>query len=193
MSAGETEGMQSKDTNSASPEETGCVQSEETGRALSEEIPLDPGTFGDEQPCFGCSPTHPIGFHLRFARRGDEVVTRFVPDQRHQGPPGVMHGGLVTTLADEIAAWTIVAMKGRFGFTVALEARLSKAVRVGVEVEGRGRIEGETSRFTKIAVELWQAGAVCLRGTFTFVVLDEAGAEKVIGGPLPEAWKKFAR
>lgn len=158
-----------------------------------EETPLDPGTFGADQACFGCSPAHPIGFHLRFARRGDEVITRFVPGEQYQGPPGVMHGGLVTTLADEIAAWTIVAMRGRFGFTVSLEARLSKAVRIGVEVEGRGHIESETSRFTKVAVELSQGGAACLRGTFTFVVLDEAGAERVLGGPLPEAWKKFAR
>ena len=134
-----------------------------------------------------------MGFHLRFARRGDEIITRFTPGPEYQGPPGVMHGGLVTTLADEIAAWTVVGQRGRFGFTVALEARLSKAVRVGVEVEGRGRIESETSRFTKIAVELHQAGAVCFRGTFTVAVLDESAAEKVIGGPLPEAWKKFAR
>ena len=159
----------------------------------ADETPLDPDMFGAEQPCFGCSPTHPIGFHLRFARRGDEVVTRFVPGEKYQGPPGVMHGGLVTTLADEIAAWTIVALKGRFGFTVALEARLSKAVRIGVEIEGRGRIESETSRFTKVAIELHQGGAACLKGLFTFAVLDEAAAEKVIGGPLPEAWKRFAR
>jgi acyl-coenzyme A thioesterase PaaI-like protein len=159
----------------------------------TEQTPLDPDIFGPEQPCFGCSPAHPIGFHLRFARRGDEVVTRFVAGDNYQGPPGVMHGGLVTTLADEIAAWTIVAQKGRFGFTVALEARLSKAVRTGVEIEGRGRIESETPRFTKVAVELHQAGALCFRGLFTFAVLDEAAAEKVIGGPLPEAWKKLAR
>jgi acyl-coenzyme A thioesterase PaaI-like protein len=158
-----------------------------------EEIPLDPAIFGADQPCFGCSPNHPIGFHLRFARRGDEVVTRFVPGEQYQGPPGLMHGGLVTTLADEIAAWTIVALKGRFGFTVALEARLSKAVRIGVEVEGRGKIESENARLTKVAVELVQAGVACLRGTFTFIVLDEAGAERVIGGPLPESWKRFAR
>lgn len=158
-----------------------------------EEALLDPDLFGKEQPCFGCSPSHPIGFHLRFARRGDEVVTRFTPGPEYQGPPGVMHGGLVTTLADEIAAWTVVGQKGRFGFTVALEARLSKAVRIGVEVEGKGRIESETPRFTKIAVELHQAGAVCFRGTFTFALLDESAAAKVIGGPLPEAWKKLAR
>ncbi len=165
----------------------------ETAHQHAGETPLDPDMFGTEQPCFGCSQGHPTGFRLRFSKRGDEVVTRFVPGDGHQGPPGVMHGGLVTTLADEIAAWTVVAMKGRFGFTVALEARLSRAVRTNVEVEGRGRIAGETSRFTKIAVELHQAGAVCFKGTFTFAILDEAGAEKVIGGPLPDAWKKFAR
>lgn len=159
----------------------------------TDETPLDPGTFGDEQPCFGCSPGHPIGFHLRFARRADLVVTRFVAGENYQGPPGVMHGGLVMTLADEIAAWTIVAHKARFGFTVGVEARLSKAVRIGVEIEGSGRIESETARFTKVTVELHQAGALCFRGLFTFALLDEAAAEKVIGGPLPEAWKKFAR
>ena len=37
---------------------------------------LDPSTFGAAQPCFGCSPEHPIGFHLRFEREGDEIVTR---------------------------------------------------------------------------------------------------------------------
>lgn len=157
------------------------------------ETPLDPDLFGKEQPCFGCSQTHPFGFHLHFAKRGEEVVTRFTPGEQYQGPPGVMHGGLTTTLADEIAAWTVVTMKGRFGFTVALEARLSKAVRIGVEIEGTGRIESESSRFTKIAVELRQAEALSFRGVFTFAVLDEAAAERVIGGPLPEAWKKFAR
>ena len=158
-----------------------------------EEIALDPNTFGEDQPCFGCSPTHPIGFRLRVFRRGDEVVTRFTPGDNHQGPPGVMHGGLVTTLADEIAAWAIIALKGRFGFTVSLEARLMKAVRVGVEIEATGRIDSETARFTKVAVELRQQGKTCVKGLFTFAILDEAAAEKVIGGPLPEAWKRFAK
>ncbi|MBM4357286.1 MAG: hypothetical protein FJ096_04175 [Deltaproteobacteria bacterium] len=73
---------------------------------------LDPHTFGREQPCFGCAPDHPTGFHLEFEREGDAVRTRFVPSPHHQGPPGILHGGLVTTLADELAAWTIVALKG---------------------------------------------------------------------------------
>lgn len=155
--------------------------------------PLDPLTFGAEQPCFGCSPGHPIGPRLAFSREGDAVTTRFVPRQEYQGPPGIMHGGLVTTVADELAAWTIVGLRGRLGFTAAIEARLSRAVRIGVELCGRGRIAGETSRVLKVEVTLEQQGLQAFRGEFSFVLLDESGASRLLGAPLPEAWKRFCR
>ncbi len=155
--------------------------------------PLDPHLFGEDQPCFGCSPTHPTGFRLRFAREGSDVVTRFVPGPTHQGPPAIMHGGLVATLADEIAAWAVVALLGKFGFTAAFEGKLKAPVRIGAEVVGRGRIEREAGRIVAVRVELSQGEGLAFTGLFTFVLLDRSGAEKMIGGPLPEAWKRFAR
>jgi uncharacterized protein (TIGR00369 family) len=155
--------------------------------------PLDGSLFGPGQPCFGCSPDHPAGFHLRFVTEGDEVVTRMVPAAHHQGPLGLMHGGLVSTLADEAAAWAVLAETGKFGFTTAFEARLSKAVRIGVEVEARARLTKKSSRVVKALVELKQEGSVCFTGDFTFVLLDRAGAEKLMGGPIPDAWARFCR
>ena len=75
-------------------------------------IQLDPALFGADSACFGCSPTHPIGFHLRFEKEDDVVRTRFVPHQQLQGPPGIMHGGLVTTLGDEIATCSFTILCG---------------------------------------------------------------------------------
>ena len=98
---------------------------------------LDGSIFGPGQPCFACSPDHPIGFRLAFEIEEDRVVTRFTPGEQYQGPPGIMHGGLVMTLADEVAAWSCVALLGKFGFTARVEGRLSKAARVGVEIVGR--------------------------------------------------------
>jgi acyl-coenzyme A thioesterase PaaI-like protein len=157
-----------------------------------EVVELDPHTFGAESPCFGCSPTHPIGFHLRFERRGDDVVTRFVPGEQHQGPPGLMHGGLVTTLADELAAWTIVALRGQLGFTAAMEGRFKKPLRIGKEVVGTGRIAEGGGRVLKVTVTLEQDGEA-FSGRFTFAVLDRSGAERVLGIELPETWRKFCR
>jgi acyl-coenzyme A thioesterase PaaI-like protein len=155
--------------------------------------PLDPHLFGDAQPCFGCGPTHPIGFRLQFERAGDTVVTRFVPGEAYQGPPGIMHGGLVVTLADEIAAWAIVALLGKFGFTAQFEGKLRAPLRIGLEVVGRGRIEKEARRIVRVVVELTQREVTAFTGAFTFVLLDAQGAERLLDGPLPEAWRRFAR
>lgn len=155
--------------------------------------PLDPEIFGPDSPCFGCSPKHPIGFHLTFEIDGDDVVTRYMPTDRYEGPPGVMHGGLVLTLADELAAWTVIGKKERFGFTAAVNARLSRPVRTNVEVEGRGRISSDRGRVCQIQVTLLQRGDAVFKGEFTFALLDEASAERLLEGPLPEAWKRFAR
>ena len=156
-------------------------------------IPLDPEIFGPESRCFGCSPKHPIGFHLRFERIGDVVATTFVPHADLQGPPGLMHGGLVTTLADEIAAWAVIGLRERFGFTAAIEAKLLRPLRIDVPVHGRGHIAKDSGRTLSVEVELEQSDAVAYKGVFTFVVLDERGAERLLGGPLPDAWKRFAR
>lgn len=154
---------------------------------------LDADLFGPASPCFGCSPTHPTGFRLRFAREGDAVTTRFVPGAEHQGPPGVMHGGLVMTLADELAAWTIIGLRERFGFTASVEGRLAKPMRTGLEVLGRGRITRDGGRVVQVATSLEQAGAVAFEGSFRFVLLDEQGATQLLGTTLPEAWKRFCR
>lgn len=155
---------------------------------------LDGRLFGEGQPCFGCAPDHPAGFRLRFERDGAlAVTTRFVPTERWQGPPGIMHGGLVATLADEIGAWAVLATLGKFGFTAQMEAKLRAPVRIGVEVVGRGEVVRSSARTARVAVALRQHDAQVMTGEFAFALLDEGGAERLLGGPLPEAWRRFAR
>ena len=154
---------------------------------------LDGSLFGEGQPCFGCAPDHPIGFRLAFERDGDDALTRFTPGVRYQGPPGIMHGGLVATLADEVAAWTLVVLLSRFGFTAKMACKLHAPVRIGQEVEGRGRIARPGSRVVGVEVELHQGGQRAYSSTFDFALLDEKAAERLLAQPLPEAWKKLAR
>jgi acyl-coenzyme A thioesterase PaaI-like protein len=155
--------------------------------------PLDGTLFGPGQPCFGCSPDHPAGFRLAFALDGEEVVARFTPGAHHQGPLGLMHGGLITTVADEAAAWVVLAHLGKFGFTTHFEGRLARAVRVGVEAEARGRLVKKSSRVVRTAVVISQGGQSCFTGDFTFALLDRAAAEQLMGTALPEAWARFCR
>ncbi len=154
---------------------------------------LSPSDFGENQPCFGCAPDHPIGFHLSFTKEGNEVFTRFTPGTQYQGPPGLMHGGLVTTLADEIGAWAIIGLLEKFGFTAKIDVKLRAPVRIGVEILGRAWITRETTRVIEVGVELAQQGAVALSGTLSFVLVDRKGAERILNGPIPEAWSRYCR
>lgn len=154
---------------------------------------LDGSLFGPANRCFACSPDHPTGLRLAFHVEGDEVVTRFTPKETHVGAPSVMHGGLVTTVADEVACWALIALRGKFGFTGTMSSRFPRAVRVGVELEGRARITSDSVRMPKVEARLTQDGVTCFSSTMSFIVLDQSGAEQMLGGPLPEAWKRFFR
>lgn len=103
-----------------------------------------------------------------------------------------MHGGLVATLADEVAAWAVIGLLGKFGFTASFEGRLHHPVRIGEEVRGEGRVSSK-GRIVDVEVKLLQAGACAFSGRFRFVTVDRAGAERVLGGPVPEAWERFLR
>lgn len=160
--------------------------------------PLDGHLFGPGQPCFGCSPDHPFGFRLTFTREDDEIVTRFTPGETHQGPVGIMHGGLVSTLADEVAAWAIIGMLGKFGFTASFDAKLHRPVRIAVPLVGRARIVKDARRIVDVAVRITQPDAsgadhAAFTGSFRFVILDQSGAERMLGRPIPDAWKRFCR
>jgi acyl-coenzyme A thioesterase PaaI-like protein len=154
---------------------------------------FDGAIFGPDQPCFGCSPTHPHGLRLRFAREGDEVVTRFTPGDTRQGPPGIMHGGLVAALADEVGVWTVIVLREKFGFTAELATRLKKPIRIGAEIEGRGRITRDGRRVVRVGVALAQGGALVVEADVALVLVDRRGAEELLGGPVPEPWRRFCR
>ena len=154
---------------------------------------LDGSLFGPNNHCFGCGPHHPNGFRLRFHVEHDEVVTQFTPLKSHEGAPNVMHGGLVTTVADEVGAWALIALRWKFGFTGTMTSRFPRAVRVGTLVQGRAKITKESTRVMHVDVRMLQEGHTCFSSTMSFIVLDQKGAEKMLGGELPESWKRFFR
>lgn len=154
---------------------------------------LDGTIFGEGQPCFGCAPDHPFGFRLRFERDGQRVRTRFTPGALHQGPPGIMHGGLVTALADEVAAWVPIAVCGKFGFTASLSGKLHKPLRVGKEIVAEAVVDKDTPRLVDVSVSLSQEEGLAFSGSFRFVVMDRAGAERMLGRALPPEWERFSR
>ncbi len=82
------------------------------------------------QACFGCGMRNMGGLQLVFRHEGDEIVAEYTPDERFQGFPGVLHGGVLATMLDETLSRAAV-FAGKWMMTARLEIRYRSAAPVG--------------------------------------------------------------
>jgi uncharacterized protein (TIGR00369 family) len=90
--------------------------------------------------CFACSPHNPHGLHMQFQKSGEGCHARVSLPAHLCGMEGVAHGGIVATLLDETAAWTLVAHAGRLALTTEMNIRFVKPVPLGRELTAGARI-----------------------------------------------------
>lgn len=67
--------------------------------------------------CFACGKDNPIGLKLKPVHDGEKVVAEFKPDKFHQGWDNVVHGGILYTLLDEVAAYAMLCYGIELGVT----------------------------------------------------------------------------
>lgn len=91
--------------------------------------------------CFGCSPRNPIGLRLRMLRLGDGRGAADVTfGEDHSSYPGVVHGGMVGLLVDEVMGDLIAIDHGLLAFSVTLRTKMLIPLRVGVPYRASARI-----------------------------------------------------
>ena len=82
------------------------------------------------QACFGCGARNASGLQLVFHSEGNEIWAEHTPDERFQGFPGVLHGGVIATMLDETLSRAAV-FAGKWMMTARLEIRYRRAAPVG--------------------------------------------------------------
>lgn len=99
--------------------------------------------------CFVCGLANPTGLKLRFYETGDgEVTAQVTVPEQYQGYPGVVHGGIVAAMLDEISGRAHMGGEPpRFMYTARLEIRYRKNVPVGQPLRLVGRA-GKSKRRT---------------------------------------------
>ncbi len=105
--------------------------------------------------CFVCGLENAVGLHLHFYETGPgEVETQYVAPSHFQGYPGVLHGGIVAAIIDEVTGRAYMGsdpQKPRFMFTGKLEVKYRK----NVPVEKLLKIIGKTGKDMGRVAEAW--------------------------------------
>ena len=79
--------------------------------------------------CFGCSPDNLNGLQMKFEMQGEDVVCDWQPRRTLESWHNTLHGGIQTTLMDEIASWWVFVNMKTSGVTYKMEVSLKKPVR----------------------------------------------------------------
>jgi acyl-coenzyme A thioesterase PaaI-like protein len=105
--------------------------------------------------CFVCGLENPVGLKLRiFETAPGQIETRFTAPVHFQGYPGVLHGGIVASILDEICGRAQMGsnpMSPRFMFTAKIQVRYRRNVPVEVPL----RILGRAGKAKARSAEAW--------------------------------------
>jgi uncharacterized protein (TIGR00369 family) len=91
--------------------------------------PFSP-VWREEYNCIGCSPQNEIGFHLQFYDTGEELIAGWIPEKNFMGYPDVVHGGIQSTLLDEIGGWTVYVKCETVGVTQEMTIQFHHPLRI---------------------------------------------------------------
>lgn len=104
--------------------------------------------------CFGCGGQNPHGLKLRFFADPDGAVwTYWTPDRENEGFTGIAHGGIITTVLDEVMGWATYHQR-IWAVTGKLDVSFRKPVVIGERTRAIARVTGEHGRKLQLSAEL---------------------------------------
>jgi len=134
----------------------------------------------NDHNCFGCGALNDIGLHLEFYRIGDSdaVWTEWMPTKSYEGYGGMIHGGIICTLLDEVTAWSLYA-RNTWAVTAKMHTNFRKPLKVGEMVRLVGKVTRERGRVLEIRGEVRLAAddTLLAEAEATFIRVPESQAE----------------
>jgi len=129
--------------------------------------------------CFVCGIDNPIGLHLHLYTDDEgRCITHFQPRPEHQGYPGQLHGGIISTLLDEVMG-RVLTNKNVWAMTGRLEIRFARPVPLDQELTIVGELTRSRSRVYEAKGEIrLPDGTVLVEGSGFYVRIPDEMVEK---------------
>jgi uncharacterized protein (TIGR00369 family) len=125
--------------------------------------------------CFACGELNEIGLHLKLNLEPERCWTELVMPRRFEGWEGIVHGGILCTILDEVMAWALV-VHDNWGVTARLNIDFRQPVTVGQSIRAEGWITEAKRRIQVTAGRIVDAesGRELATAQATYVAASEA-------------------
>jgi acyl-coenzyme A thioesterase PaaI-like protein len=130
---------------------------------------------------------NPTGLHLQYHLDGERVVTSWTPTEDHAGFPGLVHGGLIAAVLDDVMGRCSV-LERRWVVTGRMETRYREGAPIGAPL----RVEGWSTRFTRRVMQAeasmtLENGVVVAQASGTYLPVPPDMLAQMV-----ESWPGFA-
>lgn len=136
--------------------------------------------------CFACGRDNEIGLKLEFCRRPEgEAEARWTPSPAHEGWPGVVHGGLLSTVLDEAMSHAVLAA-GLKAMTAELRVRFREPAPSQAALSVKAWIAARTKRLVEAEASITGAdGQEYAHGWGRFLCVESLPGR---GETVPASW-----
>ena len=111
-----------------------------------------------DRDCFGCGQHNPQGLRMTFATNGEQLRSQLVIPEHLRGWSHLVHGGVTTTMLDEMMGWAGIYFLNKFLLTRDIKVRFRLPVFVGETVTVVGYVsEHSSDKRAVLAAELYKS------------------------------------
>jgi uncharacterized protein (TIGR00369 family) len=131
--------------------------------------------------CFGCSPVNPSGLQMKFYANEDKVYSEVTIPDHLCGWSNIAHGGVLTTILDEIMSWTALHFLKRITMTKSMTVEFIKPVYIKRPLKAEGKVLERTGKHEAVmGGSLYNStGVECAKSTANFSIFSPAVAKRL--------------
>ncbi len=123
--------------------------------------------------CFACGTLNVHGLHLALHAGEGRCWVDTVLTPQFEGWEGIAHGGIISTILDEVMAWSVIE-QDLWGVTARMSIEFRNPVPIGQPLHAEGRVTGVRRRIVETEGTLADRGGLVLaRAQATFVGAPE--------------------
>jgi uncharacterized protein (TIGR00369 family) len=128
--------------------------------------------------CFGCGSKNPHGLQMKFLADNQAVYSHVVVPSHLTGWNDMVHGGILSTILDEIMAWSAIYLLKQVAVTKSMTVEFLRPVLAGEELKVIGRVLNQPNEREAIMEGLVHkaTGELCTRSEAIFSVFSPSVA-----------------
>jgi uncharacterized protein (TIGR00369 family) len=130
--------------------------------------------------CFGCSPVNPSGLQMNFFADPDTVFSNVTIPDHLCGWSNIAHGGVLTTILDEIMSWTALHFLKRITMTKSMNIEFIKPVYIRNPLKAEGKVLEITGKHDAMMEGILynDKGVACAKSTANFAIFSPKVAKR---------------